>query len=85
MRFAFFLIVLKSTVEFPRKPVSLNVQKKFTETADLAKTCSDLFMHSLATGVLRPHAPIHTETELTPNVMLSAQLPSSNTRHSLCP
>lgn len=59
--------------------------KKFTEITDLAKTCADLFMHSLVPGVIRPYAPIHTETELKQNVMLSAQLPSSNTRHTLGP
>jgi len=65
--------------------VFFNLQKKFTETTDLANTCADLFMQSLATGVFRPLAPIQTERELAQNVTQSAQLSSSNTGLSLCP
>lgn len=85
MCFGFFLIELKSTAEFPRKLIFFNLQKKFTETTDLANTCADLFTQSLATGVFRPLAPIQTETELTQNVMQSAQPSSNNTGQSLCP
>lgn len=80
MCFFFFLIQLKRA---PKKTFPLICEKKFTETTDLAKTCADLFLHSPVTGFFRPHTPIHTETELKPHVMLSAQLPSSNTRQCL--
>lgn len=85
MRFGFFLIELKSTAEFPRNLVFFNLQKKFTETTDLANNCADLFMQSLATRAFSPLTPIQTETELIQNVMQSAQLSSSHTRQSLCP
>lgn len=87
MCFGFFLIELKSTAEFPKKLVFFNLKKKkkLTETTDLANTCADLFMQSLATGVFRLLAPIQTETELTQKVMQHAQLSSSNPGQSLCP
>lgn len=85
MCFGFFPIELKSTEEFSRKLVHFNLQKKFTETTNLANTCADLFMQSLVTGVFRPDIPTQTETELTQNIIQSAQLSSSNAGKSLCP
>lgn len=61
----FWFLIELSTAEFSRKLDFFNLQKKFTETTDLANACADLFMQSLATTVFRPLAPIQTETELT--------------------
>lgn len=72
MCFAFFLIELKSTVVFPRKLVSFNVRKQFTETIDHAKTCADLFMHNV----------MHLFTLKLNLNQTSAQPPSRNTRQS---
>lgn len=85
MCFGFFSIELKKHLKVLKKACLFQFTKKFTETTDLANTCADLFMQSLVTGIFRPQAPTQTETELTQNIIQSAQLSSSNAGKSLCP